>query len=172
MKIMKSNALVYTSIVVTAVAIVAVLAYSFLPSSFKESSNSQTYIAFIIVLTVVTIFLGLLQTVPLRLKSRRNKAQSLEELELEAQIQELSRRSSEYETRLKQRSTPVKVTIDIKGTPLTIESSDVSKVEDIIKLLTKDIVGTSSVASQVKSSINVIRESEGTYKVDDTSAQS
>lgn len=59
---------------------------------------------------------------------------------------------------------PIKVTTEIDGIPITIETPDVEKAGDIVDLMTQRIHTTSALASEKKRQQSVVRENTETYK--------
>lgn len=167
----KSNTLLNTSIAVTGAAILAILASFFSYLFFKTSLNSPIYYGIVIVLAIASIVFGVVQILPRFFAS--SKANILEEKESDVDyaLLESIRQQTKYEVRGEPQNYPVKVSMEINGTPVTIESSDVGKVEDIMKLLTQVIQASPSIVAETKASQSVVREGKGTYQVDDTSKQ-
>jgi hypothetical protein len=60
---------------------------------------------------------------------------------------------------------PVKVTMEVKGTPITIESPDVRKVEEIMQQVTRDIQASSTDTSDKEGGSSVLPLSEGVRKI-------
>ena len=190
---MKSRTIVNTSILVTSITILAILPGWFSALLFKTPFNSPIYYGVVIVLSIVSIVFGTLQWTPELLEARHSRGAwqthiTSTESETEHQmfydslastLTELlpSQRKVILDTllerinldiRSKQQNYPVKVTMEIKGSPVMIEMPDVEKVEDIIKRVAQGIQASPN-STDVKPSI--IRENEGTYQVDDISAQ-
>ncbi|HLX58710.1 MAG TPA: hypothetical protein VKR83_16955 [Ktedonobacteraceae bacterium] len=68
-----------------------------------------------------------------------------------------------------QQSHPIKLTIEIHGVPISIETPDENKAKDIANLLMQLTQTISSPAVEQKAQQSVVRESEGTYRrVEDT----
>jgi putative cell wall-binding protein len=62
----------------------------------------------------------------------------------------------------------LKITLEIDGTPITIETPDLERAEDIIKLAQRINTNHSSIAVE-KTPQRAIKEGESTYKTDDSS---
>lgn len=76
---------------------------------------------------------------------------------IEEYYSDLARRiKSQYQ------DSPVKVMMDINGTPITIESNDASKVEDLVKHLAQSMQVSN--LAEAKASHFYVREDTGTYK--------
>jgi hypothetical protein len=166
---MKSNTILNIAIAVTGAAIIAILANLISSLFFKTSLNSPVYYGIVIVLALASVMFAVLQILPKFLASPRTNVLEAEGTDTEHELQGFTQQRIEYQTKNKQQNYPVKVTMEINGTPVTIESPDVGKVEDIMKLLTQVVQASSSIGTEAKASQSLIRESEGTYQVDDTS---
>ena len=186
---MKSRTIANTSILVTIITILVVLPGWFSALLFKTPLNSPIYYGIVIVLTIGTIVFGALQLKPGLLELRHSKETgqihtTSTESEFERQmfhdsltstLSELPPRQQkaildtleriDLEFRSKQENYPVKVTMEIKGSPVTIETPDVDKVEDIIKRVAQGLQGLPN-TTDVKPSI--IRENEAPYQIDDS----
>jgi peptidoglycan biosynthesis protein MviN/MurJ (putative lipid II flippase) len=126
-------------IITAIVAIFAnLVAYSII--KLQPGSTSIVYII-LIVLTVATIVAGVLQILP-RLSALRKAKSS----------------HPEY---------PIKITLELDGIPITIETPDLQRVEEIMKLAQRINANHSSIAVE-KTPQRAIKESEGPYQTDDS----
>lgn len=76
----------------------------------------------------------------------------------------------ERDLRNQQQSYPIRVTMEINGVPVTIETPDADKADDIVNLVTQRIQATASLmAERRRSQSSLFKESEETYKVEDNS---
>lgn len=164
MKTLSSRLMLRVSIGVTSVAILSILANVFTSIVLGKPLNSPGYYALVIGLGAASAILGLFQVLP------KLSAYSRENEELQSYITSFDAYGKSVgwdsnDVRTQQQDHPVKVTMEINGTPITIESPDVGKIEDIMRHLTQSIQAsnpTEASASQI-----VVRENKETYKVED-----
>ncbi len=159
MKILSNPSLLRVSIGVAMAAVLALLIYPFANIFLGRQFNSPVYYTVLIVLSVVTIVLGMLQVLGRVLVLRQNSNEQQTHFE-----------SLEYDTdrfypiKTQQQDYPVKVTMEINGTPVTIESPDVGKIEDIMMYITRSIQA-SNLAGVGASQVHV-KEGKETYKTE------
>lgn len=82
-----------------------------------------------------------------------------------AYVSDLIKKRKQIERLTKKQSYPIKVTTEIDGIPITIETPDIEEAGDIVDLLTQRIQNTSSIATEKKAQI-VVRESAETYQTE------
>ncbi|SRR5712691_520325 len=158
MKTLSSLSLLRVSIGVAMAAVLALLINPFTNIFFGRSLNSPGYYAVLIVLSTATIIFGMLQVLERVLVLRQNSNEQQTHFE-----------SLEYDTdrfypiKTQQQDYPVKVTMEINGTPVTIESPDVGKIEDIMKHLTQSIQASN--LAEAKAQLHV-REDKEPYKTE------
>lgn len=161
MKTLSSPSLLRVSIGVALTAVLTVLIYPFANIFFGKSLNTPWYFAILLILSAATIVLGMLQVL--------GKAADLHQDSMENQTHfEALEFDSDLTHRVKtqQQGSPVKVTMEIYGTPITIESPDVGKIEDILKHLTQSIQASN--LAEAKAQLH-IREALETYRTESNS---
>ena len=160
MKTLSSPSLLRVSIIVAMAAVLVLLLNPFVNIFFGRTLNSPAYYAVVIVLSGATIVFGLLQILERASVLRQNSDEQLahfESLEHDSDPMDL--------TRTPQQDSPVKVTMEINGTPVTIESPDVGKIEDIVKHLAQSIQASN--LAEAKATQLRVREGKGIYKTED-----
>jgi hypothetical protein len=158
MKTLSNRFLLQVSIGVTILAILSILIYWLANLFFGKILNTTGYYVLVIVLGVASAALGMLQVLP---KFSAFHPASNEQQNYAASFEYDS--DLLHSTRPQQQDYLVKVTMEINGTPITIESPDVGKIEDILKHLTQSIQATN--LAEAKAQLRV-REATETYKTE------
>ncbi len=141
---MKTNQVTLVSFIILGIitAIVAIFANLVVYSVIQlQPGDASIVYGLLIILTVATLAVGVLQILP-RLSALR-KAKSSQLL---------------Y---------PIKITLELDGTPITIETPDLERAEEIMKLAQRLHANHSSIAVE-KTPQRAIKESESTYQTDDS----
>ena len=160
MKTLSNRFLLLVSIGVTSAAILSILIYVFTNIFFGSILNTTGYYVLVIVLGITSASLGMLQVLPKFTVSHfaSNQLQTYAApLEYDS--------DTVHSTRTQPQDSPVKVTMEINGTPVTIESPDVGKIEDIVKHLAHSIQASN--LAEAKASQIRVREGKETYKIED-----
>ncbi|MGH2493069.1 MAG: hypothetical protein ACRDIV_00010 [Ktedonobacteraceae bacterium] len=159
MKTLSNRFLLPVSIGVTSAAILSILVYVFTNIFFGSILNTTGYYVLVIVLGITSASLGMLQILP------KFTASHFVSNQLQAYAAPLEYDSDTiHSTRNQQQGSPVKVTMEINGTPVTIESPDVGKIEDIMQHLTQSIQASN--VAEAKAAQLRVREGKGTYKTE------
>jgi hypothetical protein len=205
---MKSNAAINATIAVTCVAIVTVMVGLVSSLFFRTRLDSPIYYGIVLVLTFVTILLAMFQIWPrllvlLRPGGKRlipplatdteSEIDALERIDLDQHTRKrLLEASSSKELNLKKKlegegeqNLPIKVTMEVRGTPVTIESPDLRSVETLVEQLAlisakyhaketreagKSRVSANPAVGQIQP--GTIREDKETYQADNPAEKS
>lgn len=168
----QSSRFLRLAIYVTSAAILSILINVFANAFLGKSLNSTIYYIIVIVLGIASIILGILQILPkFSAFSRANDEEQILATSLDYSSRERAvptvnptiEISHHFKTQ--QQDSPVKVTMEINGTHVTIESPDVGKIEDIVKHLAQDT--KTSNRANAQSSQAAVRESKQTYNAED-----
>lgn len=163
MKTLTGPSLLRVSIGVALAGVFTVLAYPIANIFFGKSLNTPWYFAVLFVLSAATIVLALLQVLGRAAELRQDSD------EMQTHFKLLEEYDSDFAHRIKSQHQdgPLKVTMDINGTPVTIESTDAGKIEDFVMYITRSIQASNLAGA--KALHLRVRENTETYKTDDTS---
>lgn len=166
MKVVSGSSLLRVTLGVAMATVLVILAYPFANIFFGKSLNTPWYFVILLSLSGATIVLGWLQVLGQATESRQNSHHTQTHFDSLESIEEYY---SDLAHRIKSQhqDSPLKVTMDVDGTPLTIESNDAGKVEDFVKFITRSIQADN--LAKAKASQLLIREETQFYKTDDTS---
>jgi hypothetical protein len=162
MKAPSSRVLFRLSVYVTSAAILSILINLFANVFSNKSLNSTGYYIIVIALSAASIVFGILQVWPkFSAFNRTNDEQQTYGNSSDTFGNKISWESNDVKTQ--QQDYPVKVTMEINGTPVTIESPDVAKIEDILKHITQSTQASN--LAEAKAQLRV-RENTETYKTE------
>lgn len=197
---MRSNAILNTSIAVTVIAILTVLAGLLSSVFFNISLNSPLYYGIVFLLAVASVMLAVFQIwypSVVRRRLKPGQPSQIHPLLADAYLKTEETRaifdsvaSKMVELPLLQRQAlvklleqefgsdignkdnyPVKVTMEVKGTPITIESPDVRKIEEIMQEISEGARQGLRRTQSDNIQQGIVREDIGTYQINDTTAQ-
>lgn len=163
MKTLSSLSLLRVSIGIALAAVLTVLANPFANIFLGKSLNTPLYFAVLLTLSAATIVLGMLQVLGKAAVMRQDAD------EIHTHFKSLEQYDSDFAHRIKSQhqDSPLKVTMDFNGTPVTIESNDIGKVEDLLMYITRSIQASN--LAEAKALHLRVRENTEPYKTDDTS---
>lgn len=196
MKISSSRLLLRASIGVTCAAILSIVINLLANIFFGKSLNTAGYYTVVIVLGAASAVLGLLQVLPVRQQKHKEAHQQVadspdkanEDLlsDLASALTDLSPRQrqamldslgdlieKDFQARIERlvkeqkQNYPIKVTTEIDGIPITIETPDIEKAGDIVNLMTQRIQTISALAAEKKLQQSVVRENTEIYKTEE-----
>ena len=163
MRVQSSRLMLRLAIYVTSAAILSILINLFANVFANKSLNSTGYYIVVIALSAASIVFGILQVWPRFSAFRRTDEQPTYVISSDTSGNKVSWESNDVKNQ--QQDYPVKVTMEINGTPVTIESPDVGKIEDIMQHLTQSIQASN--LAEAKASQLRVREGKGTYKTEE-----
>lgn len=162
MKTFSSSSLIRVTIGVAVTTALVLLSYPFANIFFGKSLTNPLYFGILFTLSGATIVLGWLVILGQAAESRRDtdKIQThFDSLDsIEEYYSDLAHRiKSQYQ------DSPLKVTMDVNGTPVTIESADASKVENFVRYITRSIEADN--LAKAKAQL-LVRENTEIYRTD------
>ncbi len=195
MKIASGRLLLRVSIGVTCAAILSIVVNLLANIFFGKSLNTSWYYALVIVLGAASAVLGLLQVLPIKQQKHQaaqqqvadstNKAHKSLFPDLASVLTDLPPRQrqalldslgdlieKDFQARIERlvkeqkQNYPIKVTTEIDGIPITIETPDLEKAGDIVNLMTQRIQTISALAAEKKLQQSVVKENTETYKTE------
>jgi predicted PurR-regulated permease PerM len=165
MKTFSSSSLIRVTIGVALGAILTLFINPLVNIFFGKPLNTPWYFAILFVLSGATIVLTLLQVLGQVAEARKDADKIQTHFDSLDSIEEYY---SDLAHRIKSQNqdSPLKVTMDVNGTPVTIESNDAGKVEDFVGYLTRSIQADN--LANAKAQL-LLREDTEFYKTNDTS---
>lgn len=147
---------------VSMATVIVILIYPFANIVFGKSLNTPWYFAILLFLSAVTISLGLIYV----LGKAAIVHQDSDEIQTYFNSFDLTD-DARHSEKAQQQDSPLKVTMDLYGTPITIESSDVGKIEDLMRYITRSIKASN--LAEAKALHLRVRESTETYQTENNS---
>lgn len=176
----QSSRFLKVAIYVTSAAILSILINVFANAFLNKSLNSTVYYIIVIALSIASIILGVLQILPRfssfsRLNDERQNSITSLDYSSREDIRSYNSSLENVDPALEiipSFKTPsqdysVKVTMKINGLPVTIESPDIGKIEDLVKNLAQDTQATNR--ANANPSQTAVRESKEAYETENNS---